>query len=195
MYISDGTIMSLVASGRLGIDPFDPGLVQPASVDCLLGRQFKRMVPNWRAVDPMRANEVEWETSLVPEGEVFVLRPGDFVLGHTVETYRFGAEILGRVEGKSSIGRLGLLAHVTAGFVDPGFEGQITLEFASVAPNEILLRPGMKIAQMSFAFLDQPAQRPYGSPGLNSKYKGQMGAVVGSYHLNYPEERAQQPAA
>lgn len=184
-HLSDISIKTMVADGTLGIDPFDVTFVQPASFDCRLGQDFVRMIQSDDPIDPLRDDTVRWERLTLPSGEPVMLQPGDFMLGHTFERYRLPANILARVEGKSSLGRLGLLVHVTAGFIDPGFEGQIVLEFANVGARSILLRPGMKIAQMSYAWLDQPAERPYGTPGLNSKYHGQSGARVGSYNRNY----------
>lgn len=176
MWLSDRTIKKLVANGHIGIDPFDEDLVQPASVDCLLGSEISQMADGL-AIDPYKAPEVRWHHQVVPAGEAFRLGRGGFVLGHTVETYQFPADIMGFVNGKSSLARLGLAIHVTAGVCDPGFEGQITLELSNIGPRDILLWPGMPIAQMVFARLDCAAERPYGAPGLGSRYQGQSGVT------------------
>jgi dCTP deaminase len=192
MYLSDATIKTLVAEGHLGIDPFDPALVQPASVDCRLGPEIKAMADG-AGIDPYQAGDIEWISTAIPTGRPYLLTKGAFVLGHTVETYRFPADILGGVNGKSSLGRLGLAVHTTAGWCDPGFSGQVTLELSNIGPRDILLWPGMLIAQMVFAFLDHPAKRPYGSDGLGSRYKGQMGATGSRFTARLsqsPRERA-----
>jgi len=179
-YLSDTTIRKLVSTGRLGIEPFDAGLVQPASVDCRLGPEIKQMLGGG-PLDPYLADDIEWVSTVLAPGAPFRLQRGAFALGHTLETYSFPADILGIVDGKSSLGRIGLSIHVTAGFCDPGFEGQVTLELTNIGPRDILLWPGMPIAQMTFAFLDRPASRPYGSPGLGSRYLGQAGATSSRY--------------
>lgn len=186
--LSDRSIRDLVAEGRLVISPYDASLVQPASVDVRLGRQF-RVMRNSRMthIDPTVDNDGLMETVEVPDGEPFVLHPGEFALGHTAETFELCDDVVGIVNGKSSLGRLGLQVHATAGFVDPGFAGVIVLELSNVATLPILLRPGMKVAQMVFQRLDQAAERPYGHPDLNSKYQGQAGAVASRYSLNAPD--------
>lgn len=185
--LADRSIRALVAEGRLSIDPYDPDAVQPASVDVRLGNQF-RVMRNSRMthIDPRVDNDGLMETVEVPAGDPFVLHPGEFALGHTAETFELCDDVVGIVNGKSSLGRLGLQVHATAGFVDPGFAGVIVLELSNVATLPILLRPGMKVAQMVFQRLDQAAERPYGHPELNSKYQGQQGAVASRYSLNDP---------
>jgi dCTP deaminase len=180
MWLCDRTIKDLVSKGRIGIEPFDAKLVQPASVDCRLGRELSQMAEG-PAIDPYRASEARWRRTVVPDGEAFRLASGEFVLGHTVETYRFPADVLGFVNGKSSLARIGLAVHVTAGVCDPGFEGQITLELSNIGRRDILLWPGMPVAQIVFAALDREAERPYGSPGLGSKYQGQSGVTTSRY--------------
>jgi dCTP deaminase len=186
--LADASIRDAVASGALVIEPFEPDLVQPASVDVRLGTQF-RVMRNSRMthIDPGVDNDGLMETVEVDRGEPFVLHPGEFALGHTAERLRLGADLVGIVNGKSSLGRLGVQVHATAGFVDPGFAGVIVLELSNVATLPILLRPGMKVAQMVFQRLDRPAERPYGHPALNSKYQGQQGAVASRYSLNAPD--------
>lgn len=185
MILADATIRALVEQGRLAIEPFDPSLVQPASVDVRLGHQF-RVMRNSRLthIDPTVANDALMETVDAAEEEPFVLHPGEFALGHTAETFTLCDDVVGIVNGKSSLGRLGLQVHATAGFVDPGFSGVIVLELSNVATLPILLRPGMKVAQMVFQRLDRAAERPYGHPELGSKYQGQSGAVASRYSQN-----------
>nr|WP_196791266.1 dCTP deaminase [Motilibacter aurantiacus] len=184
--MSDGTIRRLLAEGRLVIDPIDPAQVQPASVDVRLGAEFL-VFRNHTAevIDPYEKRDDLMEKVRVPEGQPFVLHPGEFVLGTTLEAIGLPDDLVARVEGKSSLGRLGLLIHATAGFVDPGWtRGQITLELSNVATLPIKLWPGMRIGQLSFHCLDAPAERPYGHPDLGSKYVGQRGPVASQYQQN-----------
>lgn len=187
MILADVSIRTLVAEGRLTIEPFDTDLVQPASVDVRLGTQF-RVMRNSRLthIDPMLHDGQFMEVVEVPLDEPFVLHPGEFALGHTSERFAMPDDLVAIVNGKSSLGRMGLQVHATAGFVDPGFAGVIVLELSNVANLPILLRPGMKIAQMVFERMDRPAERPYGHPDLGSKYQGQSGAVASKYSENYP---------
>lgn len=180
--LSDGTILSLVEAGRLTIEPWDASLVQPASIDLRLGDSF-RVFHNHRtsAID-LRDPPRDLTEEVVPaQGEPFVIHPGEFVLGRTLEWVELPDDVLARVEGKSSLGRLGLIVHATAGFVDPGWRGTLTLEFANLTRIPIKLRPGLPIAQLSFMALDRPALRPYGSPGLGSHYQGQTAATESRY--------------
>ena len=176
MLLSDRDIRAEITAGRLGIDPFDDGLVQPSSVDVRLDNLF-RVFNNTRYthIDPsIRQDDL---TTLVEpkEGEPFVLHPGEFVLGSTLERCTLPDDLAGRLEGKSSLGRLGLLTHSTAGFIDPGFSGHITLELSNVANLPITLWPGMKIGQLCLLRLTSPAEYPYGSSQAGSKYQGQRG--------------------
>lgn len=184
--LSDGTIRRLLAEGSLIIEPLEPDQVQPASVDVRLGDTFL-VFRNHTAevIDPFqRPSDLMQDVSVAP-GQAFVLHPGEFVLGTTLEVIGLPNDLVARVEGKSSLGRLGLLIHATAGFVDPGWaRGQITLELSNVATLPIKLWPGMKIGQLSFHRLDAPAERPYGHPELNSKYVGQVGPVASEYQRN-----------
>lgn len=180
--LSDGTIKRLVAEGRIKVDPWDPDRVQPSSVDVRLGDSF-RVFHNHRASaidlrDPP-ANLTEEVT--IGEGEPFVIHPGEFCLGRTLEWVELADDLVCRVEGKSSIGRLGLIVHATAGFVDPGWKGTLTLEFANLTRVPIKLYAGLPIAQLSFMELDLPAERPYGSEGLGSHYQGQVAATESRY--------------
>jgi dCTP deaminase len=180
--LSDGTIMRLVQEGRIGIDPWDPALVQPASVDLRLGDSF-RVFHNHRAtaIDLRRPPENLTEEVLVPQGESFVIHPGEFCLGRTLEWVELPDDVVARIEGKSSLGRLGLIVHATAGFCDPGWKGTLTLELNNLTRVPIILHPGLEIAQLSFMMLDRPAQRPYGSPELGSHYQGQRAATASRY--------------
>jgi len=177
--LSDGTIRRLVEDGRIVVDPWDPERVQPASVDLRLGNSF-RVFHNHRttAID-LR----EPPTNLTEEvsGEMFVIHPGEFVLGVTAEYVELPDDIVARIEGKSSLGRLGLIVHATAGFVDPGFKGTLTLEITNLTRVPIKLYPGLLIAQLSFMTLDAPAERPYGSEALGSHYQGQTAATESRY--------------
>lgn len=186
MILSDGTIRRLLAAGTLVVDPIEPSQVQPASVDVRLGSEFL-VFRNHTAevIDPFDRRSDLMEKVAVGDGDAFVLHPGEFVLGTTLEAIGLPDDLVARVEGKSSLGRLGLLIHATAGFVDPGWKrGQITLELSNVATLPIKLWPGMRIGQLSFHTLDAPAERPYGHPDLGSKYVGQQGPVASQYQGN-----------
>jgi dCTP deaminase len=180
--LSDGTILQLVEEGRIGIEPWDPALVQPASVDLRLGDSF-RVFHNHRAsaIDLRRPPENLTEEVVVPPEESFVIHPGEFCLGRTLEWVELPDDIVARIEGKSSLGRLGLIVHATAGFCDPGWHGTLTLELNNLTRVPIKLYPGLPIAQLSFMMLDKPALRPYGSPGLGSHYQGQRAATESRY--------------
>ena len=180
--LSDGTIRRLVAEGHILIEPWDEGMVQPASVDLRLGSSF-RVFHNHRigAIDLANIPENLTERVAVPEGESFVIHPGEFVLGATEEHVTLPDDIVARIEGKSSLGRLGLIVHATAGFVDPGFTGTLTLEITNLTRVPIVLWPGKPIAQLSFMTLDRPAERPYGHPDLGSHYHGQVEATESRY--------------
>jgi dCTP deaminase len=180
--LSDGTIRRLVDEGRIGIEPWDPALVQPASVDLRLGRSF-RVFHNHKlpAIDLAEPPQGVTEHVEIGEGQSFVIHPGEFVLGSTSEWVELPNDIVARIEGKSSLGRLGLIVHATAGFVDPGFKGTLTLEITNLTRVPIVLWPGRPIAQLSFMALDQPAQRPYGHPDLGSHYHGQTEATESRY--------------
>ena len=180
--LSDGTIRRLVEEGRIRIEPWDPGMVQPASVDLRLGPSF-RVFHNHRvaAIDLDDPPENLTESVVVEEGEPFVIHPGEFVLGRTEEWVSIPDDIVARIEGKSSLGRLGLIVHATAGFVDPGFEGTLTLEITNLTRVPIKLYAGLPIAQLSFMALDAPAEHPYGSEALGSHYQGQVAATESRY--------------
>src|ERR1700741_4222971 len=160
-------------------------MLQPSSIDVRLDRYF-RVFNNTRYthIDPSQQQDAL--TSLVEavDEEPFVLHPGEFVLGSTFEAVDLPDDLAGRVEGKSSLGRLGLLNHSTAGFVDPGWDGHITLELSNVNTIPITLYPGMRIGQLSFFRLSSPAERPYGTPGVGSSYQGQSGPTPSRYRLD-----------
>ncbi|KQV19771.1 MULTISPECIES: dCTP deaminase [unclassified Kitasatospora] len=186
MLLSDKDIRSEIDKGRVMIDPFDPAMVQPSSIDVRLDRFF-RVFENHRYpfIDP--SQEQSDLTRLVePEGdEAFILHPGEFVLASTYETVTLPDDIASRLEGKSSLGRLGLLTHSTAGFIDPGFSGHVTLELSNVATLPIKLYPGMKIGQLCLFRLSSPAEFPYGSERYGSRYMGQRGPTASRSHLNF----------
>lgn len=189
MLLSDRDIAALITSGRAGIEPFDPAMVQPASIDVRLDRYFRLFDNHKYAVIDPAADQSDL-TRLVDVGttEPFVLHPGEFVLGATWERVRLPDDVAARLEGKSSLGRLGLLTHSTAGFIDPGFDGHVTLELSNTATMPILLYPGMKIGQLCFFQLSSPAERPYGSGAYGSRYQGQRGPTASRSHQRF--ERA-----
>jgi dCTP deaminase len=174
--LSDGTIRRLVQEGRIEIEPWDPDLVQPASVDLRLGDSF-RVFHNHRVT----AIDLRDPPTNLTEGEPFAIHPGEFALGRTLETVRIPDDVVARIEGKSSLGRLGLIVHATAGFVDPGFHGSLTLEITNLTRVPIKLYAGLLIAQLSFMALDAPAEHPYGSEALGSHYQGQLAATESRY--------------
>jgi dCTP deaminase len=180
--LSDGTIVELVEAGRIRIDPWDAGLVQPASVDLRLGDSF-RVFHNHRtsAIDLRDPPTNLTEQVNVDDGEPFVIHPGEFCLGRTLEYVELPDDIVARIEGKSSLGRLGLIVHATAGFCDPGWKGTLTLELNNLTRVPIKLYPGLAIAQLSFMTLDAPALRPYGHEDLGSHYQGQIEATESRY--------------
>jgi dCTP deaminase len=180
--LSDGTILRLVEAGRITIDPWDPDRVQPASVDLRLGDSF-RVFHNHRttAIDLREPPSNLTEEVTVEEGVPFVIHPGEFALGRTLEWVELPDDIVARIEGKSSIGRLGLIVHATAGFCDPGWKGTLTLELNNLTRVPIKLYAGLPIAQLSFMTLDAPAEHPYGSPELGSHYQGQTAATESRY--------------
>jgi dCTP deaminase len=194
MILSDRSIKEGVAAGRIAITPYDEELVQPASIDIRLDNRF-RVFRNYRYsfIDPRSPQEGLTEMVTVGEGEDFHVHPGEFILGNTIERIGLDDDLVARLEGKSSLGRLGLIVHATAGYIDPGFEGHITLELSNVANLPIKLYPGMKIGQISFFNMSTPADRPYGHPELGSKYKGQDAPTASLMHLNFPTETYKKP--
>ena len=190
MLLSDRDIRAEITAGRVRLDPWDPAMVQPSSVDVRLDKYF-RLFDNHRypfidpaAEQPELTRLIEVGSMEAPE-DAFVLHPGEFVLGSTLETVTLPDDLAARVEGKSSLGRLGLLTHATAGFVDPGFSGHVTLELSNVATLPILLYPGMKIGQLCFFRLSSPAENPYGSAAYGSHYQGQRGPTASRSWQNF----------
>ena len=185
MVLSDRSIVLEMAAGRIVIDPCDAADIQPSSVDLHLDDDFQ-VFRNSRYpyIDPAREQPGLTERVRASREEPFVLHPGEFVLGTTAERIGLPDDIVGRLEGKSSLGRLGLLIHSTAGYVDPGWEGRLTLELSNVANLPILLTPGMKIGQISFSKMTTTVDRPYGHPGLGSRYQGQWDATPSRMHVN-----------
>ncbi|MEI2819013.1 MAG: dCTP deaminase [Marmoricola sp.] len=186
MLLSDRDILAEINSGRVQLDPFDAGMVQPSSIDVRLDRFF-RTFENHRYphIDPAE-DQPDLTREVEPIGdEPFILHPGEFVLGSTYEVVGLPDDVAARLEGKSSLGRLGLLTHSTAGFIDPGFSGHVTLELANVANLPIKLWPGMKIGQLCFFRLSSPAEHPYGSQKYGSRYQGQRGPTPSRSHANF----------
>ncbi|MDY0341314.1 MAG: dCTP deaminase [Coriobacteriia bacterium] len=175
MVLSDRTIRQQMAAGRIVVEPCDARDVQPSSIDLHLGSRFQ-VFRNSRYpyIDPAVEQQGLMDSVEATAGEPFVLHPGEFVLGATIEEITLPDDIVARLEGKSSLGRLGLLIHSTAGYVDPGWTGTLTLELSNVASLPIVLTPGMAIGQISFMQMTTPVERPYGSPGLGSRYQGQI---------------------
>src|SRR5690554_6032795 len=186
MVLRDQSIREAIEAGRLAIEPYDPSMVQPSSIDVRVDRRF-RVFHNARYPYIDVRQEMEGLTELIEvEGdEPFILHPGEFVLGQTLERVTIPNDLVARLEGKSSLGRLGLLIHSTAGFVDAGFSGNLTLELSNVANLPITIYHGMPIGQMSFMRMDQPVERPYGSRETGSKYQGQAEPTPSRFHLNF----------
>jgi dCTP deaminase len=184
--LSDRDIKSEVAQGRVSLEPWDEAMVQPSSVDVRLDRYF-RLFDNhkYQHIDPAVDQPELTRLVEVDPDEAFVLHPGEFVLAATFEVITLPDDVAARLEGKSSLGRLGLLTHSTAGFIDPGFSGHVTLELSNVATLPITLWPGMKIGQMCFFRLSSPAEHPYGSERYGSRYQGQRGPTASRSALNF----------
>ncbi|HJS70320.1 MAG TPA: dCTP deaminase [Gaiellaceae bacterium] len=186
MVLSDRTIRRLLGEGRIGIEPYEEELLQPSSVDVRVDRLF-RVFRNSRYpfIDVKQEMEELTELVEVEPDEAFILHPGEFVLGSTLERITLPDDLVARLEGKSSLGRLGLLIHSTAGFIDPGWDGHVTLELSNVANLPITIYYGMKIGQLSFVQLSEPAEHPYGTGALGSKYQGQIGPTPSRYWKNF----------
>ena len=187
MVLSDRTIKRLLDEGRIAIDPYDESLLQPSSVDVRVDRFF-RVFHNARYpyIDVKQPQEeLTEEVAIEDDGKPFILHPGEFVLGSTLERITLPDDLVARLEGKSSLGRLGLLIHSTAGFIDPGWDGHVTLELSNVATLPITIYYSMKIGQLSFVQLTEPAETPYGTGALGSKYQGQRGPTPSRYWQNF----------
>jgi dCTP deaminase len=185
MVLSDRAIRRQLDNGRIAIAPFDPTLIQPSSIDVRVDRYFRVFKSSrYPYIDVKR--EQDGLTELVEAGDdPFILHPGEFVLGSTLERVTLPDDLVARLEGKSSLGRLGLLIHSTAGFIDPGWDGHVTLELSNVANLPITIYPEMKIGQLSFMELSEPAENPYGSGAIGSKYQGQQGPTPSRYWKNF----------
>ncbi len=194
MLLSDRDIRSELDSGRIGLDPLDLDMVQPSSVDVRLDRFF-RLFDNhkYQHIDPAMDQPDLTRLVEVDSTEAFVLHPGEFVLGATFEVVSLPDDVAARLEGKSSLGRLGLLTHSTAGFIDPGFSGHVTLELSNVATLPIKLWPGMKIGQLCFFRLTSPAEHPYGSEKYGSRYQGQRGPTASRSFKNFHRTDVSKP--
>jgi dCTP deaminase len=189
MVLADRTIARLLAEGRIEIEPYDEELLQPSSVDVRVDRYFRVFHNNRYPFIDVREEQEDLTELVEVEGDTpFVLHPGEFVLGSTLERVRLPDDLVARLEGKSSLGRLGLLIHSTAGFIDPGWDGHVTLELSNVANLPVTIYPGMKIGQISFVQLSEPAAKPYGSGELGSKYQGQRGPTPSKYWQNFQRE-------
>jgi dCTP deaminase len=184
--LSDRTIRAEIEAGRIVIEPFDAALVQPSSIDVRVDRRF-RVFHNARYpfIDVRQPMDGLTELVEVSGQEPFILHPGEFVLGQTLEHVTLPEDLVARLEGKSSLGRLGLLIHSTAGFVDSGFSGNLTLELSNVANLPITIYHGMPIGQISFMRMDSPVERPYGSADTSGKYQGQTEPTASRFHLNF----------
>ena len=186
MLLSDRDIRSELESGRIALDPYEPAMIQPSSIDVRLDRFF-RLFDNhkYAVIDPAEDQPDLTRLVEVEADESLILHPGEFVLGSTFEAVTLPDDVAARLEGKSSLGRLGLLTHSTAGFIDPGFTGHVTLELSNVATLPIRLWPGMKIGQMCFFRLSSPSEHPYGSSVYGSRYQGQRGPTASRSFQNF----------
>ena len=190
MLLSDKDIRNEIESGRVVIDPYDPAMIQPSSIDVRLDRFF-RVFENHKYphIDPS-VEQPDLTRLVEPDGDdPFILHPGEFVLASTYEVITLPDDVASRLEGKSSLGRLGLLTHSTAGFIDPGFSGHVTLELSNVATLPIKLFPGMKIGQLCLFRLSSPAEHPYGSEKYGSRYQGQRGPTPSRSYLNFHQSK------
>ena len=190
MLLSDRDIKAEISAGRVKVEPFDGAMIQPSSVDVRLDRFF-RVFENhkYSVIDPSIEQPDLTREVAVEANEEFILHPGEFVLASTYEIITLPDDIAGRLEGKSSLGRLGLLTHSTAGFIDPGFSGHITLELSNVANLPVKLFPGMKIGQLCLIKLSSPAENPYGSALYGSRYQGQRGPTPSRSFLNFHKSK------
>jgi dCTP deaminase len=188
--LSDRDIRQSIESGRVRIDPYDPGCIQPSSVDLHLDREFRVFRNNrYPYIDVRQPQPDLTELVSVEDDEAFILHPGEFVLGQTLEWVELPDDLVARLEGKSSLGRLGLLIHSTAGYVDPGWRGNLTLELSNVANLPIALYYGMKIGQISFFRMTSQVERPYGSKELGSKYQDQSTPTASAFYRDFEKDR------
>jgi len=186
MVLSDRDIKQGLKSGKIIIDPLDPADIQPSSVDLHLESRFQVFHNSRYAfIDVRKSMDDLMDLVEIGDNQPFILHPGEFVLGGTVENITLADDIVARLEGKSSLGRLGLLIHSTAGYVDPGWQGRLTLELSNVANLPITLYKDMKIGQISFLRLSSPAENPYGSKAVGSRYRGQDGPTPSRFYQDY----------
>ena len=187
MLLSDESITEAILAGRIGIDPYNPANLQPASLDLTLDNKIRTFKNTSRPYIDIRTNldDLTQLVTIPDNDQPYILQPGQFVLANTREAVRIPNDLVARLEGKSSLGRLGLAIHSTAGFVDPGFQGNLTLELSNLAQLPITLYPDMKIAQIAFIRLTTQALRPYGTPALGSRYQGQTDPTASRIHLDY----------
>jgi dCTP deaminase len=194
MVLSDRSIREELEGGGIVIDPLGDGALQPSSVDLRVDRYFRVFRNDTTPyIDPKQPQEDLTELVEVADGDAFILHPGEFVLGSTLERVALDSAIVARLEGKSSLGRLGLLIHSTAGFVDAGWDGHLTLELSNVANLPIAIYPGMKVGQISFLRMTSEAEQPYGTAAKRSKYQGQRGPTPSRYYLNFRDR--EEPAS
>ena len=190
MVLSDRDIREQIDSGRIVIEPFEPSAVQPSSIDLHLDRRFRVFANSRHPYIDVRVEQPDLTEMIeIDEEGPFILHPGEFVLASTVERVALPDDLVARLEGKSSLGRLGLLIHSTAGYVDPGWDGNLTLELSNVANLPIALYWGMKIGQISFQRMSSPVERPYGSEALGSKYRGQRDPTASLYYRDFERGR------
>ena len=188
--LSDRDIRAALEEGAVRIDPYDPQDLQPSSVDLHLDRSFRVFRNNRYPYIDVRVDQPDLtELLTIADDEPFILHPGEFVLGQTLEWVELPNDLVARLEGRSSLGRLGLLIHSTAGYVDPGWKGNLTLELSNVANLPIALYSGMRIGQISFFKMSSPVERPYGSPELRSRYQGQKEPTASAYHRDFDGNR------
>jgi dCTP deaminase len=192
--LADRDIRAEIEAGRVVIRPYEPADLQPSSVDLHLDRSFRVFRNNRYAYIDVRQPQPDLtELLTIADDEPFVLHPGEFVLGQTLEWVELPDDLVARLEGKSSLGRLGLLIHSTAGYVDPGWKGNLTLELSNVANLPIALYHGMRIGQISFFRMSNPVERPYGSPELRSRYQGQAEPTASAFHRDFDAGRLPEP--
>jgi dCTP deaminase len=184
--LSDRSLREQIVAGRIVIEPYDDACVQPSSIDVKIGNLFRVFRNHTAGVIDVKQNmEDLTELITIPPDGVFMLHPGEFVLGSTLERVAVPDDLVARIEGKSSLGRLGLIIHSTAGFIDAGFDGHVTLELTNIATLPITLYPNMKIGQVSFMQMTTPADNPYGKGARGSKYQGQRGPTPSRYFENF----------
>ena len=186
MLLSDKTILEYIEQGRITIEPFNPGDIQPSSVDLHLSESLLTFRNSATPFIDLRKDIPElMEEVVIPRDAPFMLHPGEFILGATAEWLTLADDVVARLEGKSSLGRIGLMVHSTAGFVDPGWRGRLTLELANVSKLPITLYRGMRVCQVAFQPLSSPALRPYGSEGLSSRYQNQHSTTASLAHIDF----------